>query len=344
MAQVRQTADSDPIGRVLLTEPFSAMSVPSCTLTDTRFWRNQGWYDNAITVDPRDPNIVWVGGLNLYRSSDGGRTWGFASWWSNTDHLYVHADQHWIVFHPGYDGVTNQAMFVTNDGGVFKTQNARASIGTCASPFSGAIAWSDLNHGYGVTQFYFGLPYPDGTRYLGGTQDNGTVRGSDSTGPNAWEKIQGGDGGWVAIDPRNTDVIYVTEQGGLVFRSNDGGRSFAFVRQVGNVMFLAPLIMDPNAPDRLWTAGAQMWRSDDGAFSWKAASAPASGSDVIISIAVAPGDSNRVVAGTAFGRVYRTTSALTTDRFTAWASSVVPGNAFVAGVTFVHLVPKFVVV
>src|SRR6185295_7664537 len=47
---------------------------------------NQGWYDNVIAVDPRDPNRVWAGGVDLFRSDDGGKNWGVASyWWATLD-------------------------------------------------------------------------------------------------------------------------------------------------------------------------------------------------------------------------------------------------------------------
>jgi hypothetical protein len=335
VAQVRQASGFDPIGRVLLTNSGSALNLPSCTFGDPTFWRNQGTYDNAIAVDPKDPNRVWAGGIDQFRSDDGGRTWGIASFWARipSDPLYVHADQHLIVFDPRFDGVGNQTMFVTNDGGVFRTQNSRLKVLTCASPFNGSVTWTNLNHGYAVTQFYFGLPYPDGTRYLGGTQDNGTVRGGNSTGPDGWERLLAGDGGWVAIDPRNTSRVYVT-QPGWIYRSNNDAQSYFDAKQVGNVFSLAPLIMDPSAPDVLWTGGAQVWRTVDGGDTWTAASAPLINGDLVASIAVAPTDSNRVLIGGYFGRVHRSTSALTADGSTVWASAQVSSQGFVSGVTF----------
>src|SRR5204863_6334023 len=106
-----------------------------------------------------------------------------------------HADQHALVFHPRYNGTTVKTLFVGNDGGVFKTANARAATGktiaaVCDTDGSPA-SWLSLNHGYAVTQFYDGKPYPDGTRYFGGTQDNGTLRGDDATGANGWTEIRG---------------------------------------------------------------------------------------------------------------------------------------------------------
>ena len=70
----------------------------------------QGDYDNVIAVDPTDPNRLWVGGVDLFRSDDGGKTLTVASDWlaDPTDGTpYTHADQHVIVFDPAYNGSTN---------------------------------------------------------------------------------------------------------------------------------------------------------------------------------------------------------------------------------------------
>ena len=150
-----------------------------------------GWYNNVIAVDPRDPDRVWAAGVDWFRSDDGGRNWGLASYgYGGTGSWYAHADQHAITFHPNYDGDANQTVLIGNDGGVFRTSNARAITATDdRAPCGGsgiAVAWSSLNRGYGVTQFYHGTAFPDGTRYLAGAQDNGTIYGSDELGIDGW--------------------------------------------------------------------------------------------------------------------------------------------------------------
>jgi hypothetical protein len=118
-------------------------------------------------------------------------------------------------------------MFAGNEGGIYKTDNAKtgnvgysngATVGggtiTPSSPICGVafapgaqftvpdpVIWGPLNNNYSVTQFYHGLPYPNGQTYFGGAQDNGTNRGTDAAGPNAWERVFGGDGGYVAVNP-----------------------------------------------------------------------------------------------------------------------------------------------
>ena len=132
---------------------------------------SQGWYDNALAVDPMNSEIVWLGGIDLYRSDDGGQTFGMAGYWffymdDPPPPTYLHPDQHAIVFHPQYDGVSNQTMFVTNDGGLFRTDNSRAATTQEDCPFGlnpgppPDIAWQTLNHGYAVTQYYHGDAAP----------------------------------------------------------------------------------------------------------------------------------------------------------------------------------------
>jgi photosystem II stability/assembly factor-like uncharacterized protein len=339
--------DGNKLNTVLLSNPvFAFLSECGYGPSD---WYNQGWYDNVIAVDPRDPNRVWVGGIDLFRSDDGGQTWGIASyWWAETnDPQYVHADHHVIVFHPQYDGVRNRTMFVGTDGGVFRTEDARAPVargpGAACRPTSG-FRWQSLNDGYATVQFYHGLPFPDGRTYFGGTQDNGTVLGNEWQGANGWREIFGGDGGYVAVDPENPSVLYVTNPEGWIEKSQDGGVSFRpVVRGLDDegFEFIAPLVMDPNTPRRLWTGGWYLWRTDDGAETWQRASRLTPGDGSVTAIAVAPGNSNIVIAGMSDGYILRTTDALRANAETAWAFTR-PRAGFVSSVAFDPTNPRIV--
>jgi len=240
-----------------------------------------GWYTNVIAVDPLDPDIVWAGGVDLFRSDDGGRNWGLVSYYYV--HNSAHADQHAVVFHPHYDGVADQRMFLTGDGGVWVTPNARAAKVTGAGapcfPQRAEVRWNSQNHNYGVTQFYHGAAFPDGRTYFGGTQDNGVVLGSDAAGIDGWERIIGGDGGYVAVDPNDTNILYAEAQRLAFFKSSNGGRSFreameGITDSEENFLFIVPFTMDPSNSRRLWLGGRRLWRTDDGAASWTAASVP----------------------------------------------------------------------
>ena len=326
-ARVRNT-DPTPLNTTLLGYALDlCLAQPRGT--------GQGWFDNVIAVDPADPNRVWAGGIDLYRSDDGGANWGIASYWWLTQNTlphapqYAHADQHVLVFHPGYNGTTNQTMFVGNDGGLFRTDVARGTTSTdsCANA-PGTVAWATMNSDFGVTQFYMGLPYPDGTTYFGGTQDNGTVRGTDAGGPNAWTTLRAGDGGWVAVDPTNTNVLFQENPYRNLTKSVNGGTTFApattgITESATQFRFIPPFVMDPGNPQRLWIGGRIPWRTVDQAATWAQAGAVlGTGSSAVSAIAVAPSDGNYVLMGRGNGYVARTTTALSNTASTVWADSL----------------------
>jgi photosystem II stability/assembly factor-like uncharacterized protein len=339
-ARVRNT-DPTKLNTVLLTNPIYAF-LPECFGQTSQFF-NQGWYDNVVAVDPADSNRVWAGGIDLFRSDDGGANWGIAShWWANPAFtVYSHADQHAIVFHPQFNGASNKTMFVANDGGLFRTTDARAATGSGASAVCNQISsvpWTSLNNNYGVTQFYHGVPYPNGTTYFGGTQDNGTIRGTDAGGSGGWTAVLGGDGGSVAIDPANTNVLYAENTNLSIQKSTDGGVNFTDVvsgitESSSDFLFISPFTIDPGNSQRLWTGGYFLWRTANGAVSWSQASAITAGFGSVSAIAVAATNANNVLAGMSDGFICRTNIGLTSDANTVWPATQ-PREGFVSSVTF----------
>jgi hypothetical protein len=361
------TATNNNNRNLLLTNPVIAR-LTTCGFGTTAFY-NQGWYDNTIAVDPADPARVWVGGIDLWRSDDSGVAWGVASYWwftNGVDAQYAHADQHGIWFHPSYNGTTNQTMYVTNDGGIQRSVNARAAVGTnstnsaannslCGNANLPAVQWTSLNNSLAITQFYDGEVYPNGTSFFGGTQDNGTNCGAsaagtdcdaDAAGANDWEEINGGDGGYVAINPAVPATIYSENTGISIQRSTDNGVTWADIIPVDDGdatplespgedtgQFINPFVRDPNSNTRLWTSGTTLWRADAAGTgtpaTWVRASSTALTGGVLFSaIAVAPGNSNLVLAGTDDGRILRTTVGTSATSATVWTSvDVVAGAA-----------------
>ncbi len=113
----------------------------------------------------------------------------------------MHADHHAIVFSPSYS--SDHTVYVTNDGGVWKTTNPNGGTSTSICASSIGIAWESLNDGYNTLQFYHGAV--SATQLVGGCQDNGSWK-YDHAGT-AWEQIAGGDGGWAAAEP-NSNRVY----------------------------------------------------------------------------------------------------------------------------------------
>jgi len=340
--QARLRNDSPDLMSASLFQFHFAVRATPCQAGDARDFYGAGWYNNAIAVDPVNPERVWVGGMTLFRSDDGGRRFGLASYYDSSDATYVHPDQHRIRFHPNYDGAGNQRVYATNDGGIAQSDNATAPVGTgdaalCAPRAGERVGWRDISRGMGTTQFYAGGAFPDGSGYLGGTQDNGTWLGRDSAGPYAWRHIWGGDGGFVAVDPRNVNVLYATSQYVGLVKSTNGGMTFTNARSGLNdqTLFIMPYVLDPNAPSRLYAGGTRLWRTDNGASNWRAVSTTMGGFDFgvrISAIAIAPSDSERMLVGNRRG-IFRNANATASGPTTAWAS-VSPRDGWVSRLAF----------
>ena len=158
-----------------------------------------------LEVDPSNDAIVYVGGVDSFRSADGGTSWAQLTKWSNNNALaaltipLVHADFHALTFHPTD---TNIAVLGT-DGGIYY-----------ASSLSGALssrsAISSRNKDYNVTQFYTGAIGQSTTTelLLAGAQDNGSqfINGA-AAGINSSSDIFGGDGAYEFIDKDNAYLI-----------------------------------------------------------------------------------------------------------------------------------------
>jgi hypothetical protein len=343
-ARVRNT-DAVKLNTVLLTNPYYAFQY-TCNPPYADTYYNQGWYDNVIAVDPVNSDIVWAGGIDLFRSDDGGQSWGMASHWWSTNQRYNHADHHVIVFDPAYNGAGNQTMFTAGDGGVFRTDNARATTATgstapCSPNTNGDVLWNELNSSYGVTQFYHGVAYPGGQTFFGGTQDEGVLWGTVAGGHNGWGQHLGGDGGYCAVDPTDTQLLFTENTYGSIQRSDDAGATWASAQPTSesHFLFIAPFVMDQRITDRLWTGGWYMWRSWDwqGMTVWDQASAKipndASATYGVSAVAVAPSDSEYVLAGTSEGYLLFTSSGSTTTYSSTWPSSK-PRTGWVSWVTF----------
>jgi hypothetical protein len=333
--------DSNRLNTALFSNP-TELFADICSRGKKTFV-NQGDYDNVIAVDPLNPDVVWVGGIDVFRSDDGGRNWGIAAFWETDAPQLVHADVHAVVFAPGYNGSDNQTLYTATDGGVYRTGNALAATAqgdrAACAPYSTGVAWTNLNNGYEVTQFYHGTVYPGGAAYFGGTQDNGTVRGSDAGSRTDWLEIMGGDGGVTALDPDDPNVVYAEEPHLGFRRSTNGGQTFSSaVRGIGelsdNFAFVAPFRIDPANSKRLYLGGGTLWRSTDGAQNWVAASsALPSSAGRISAVAISPADPGHVVFGTSKGLIFYSSGALSATKDTVW-DSVQPRTGYLSHLEF----------
>jgi photosystem II stability/assembly factor-like uncharacterized protein len=314
------------LNTMLLTNTASAAARVCNPQGSTAAPTTMGWYNNVLAVDPRDPNRVWAAGVDWFRSDDGGRNWGLASWGGSGQPSYTHVDQHGITFHPQYDGESNQIALIGNDGGIYRTTNARAATSNgpqaaCTGGQPIQVAWTSLNRGYGVTQFYHGTPFPDGTQYLAGAQDNGTLFGSDALGPDGWRPAFGGDGGFSAVHPTQISTWLMEYQWANLGRTTNGGTTISQTRTgldpvatstlgpEGNYLFIPPFTHDP-VSNAIWLGGEFLYQGPGFGQSWsKVVSSRAPDGGRISAIAISPSRNATVFAGTDRGHILRTTNA-----------------------------------
>jgi hypothetical protein len=176
-------------------------------------FRNQGGYNNIISVYPDNKNKIILGGIDLWEWQVGG-TWTQKTLWAlnPTSSLYIHADHHTYVFHPNYKTTSNptgnEIIYYGSDGGVSRSTN-------------GGQTFHTLNINYNTVQFYTISASGQG-EIVGGTQDNGTLYNDlDGNTIRNFTKIQGGDGGWAAISLLNHKAFYTTTYNGGALRSPD---------------------------------------------------------------------------------------------------------------------------
>jgi photosystem II stability/assembly factor-like uncharacterized protein len=294
----------------------------------------QGWYDNVIWAgDPTDENLVIVGGVDLWKSTNGGDTLiDISTWW---DSRSAHADHHVIATHPGFNGTTNKTVFFGNDGGIYKTDDIY-TVGNNSQPprFNG---WKGLNNTYGVTQLYGAAGNVQSGTIVAGAQDNGTLRYTKTGGSEKWTEMFGGDGGFCAADPADQNIFYGEYVYGNVHRSNDGGATSEYISgqywngaawvwkpipysirdsEQQQALFIAPFVLDPNDANRMLVGCRSLWRTTNAKAALTNATGPRwtpikppAGGQPISAIGIASGAADLIYVGhSTSGDVFKTTN------------------------------------
>jgi hypothetical protein len=252
----------------------------------------QGWYDNAIAVNPADARDLAVGGIPAMRSRDGGDTWLNLSTSGK-----IHPDVHAVA----YD--RSGTVYVGSDGGLWSVDPA----GTARN----------LNDGLVISQFYPGLSrFADGSTLLAGTQDNGTALFPDFAAPTSlfhWREIYGGDGGYTASHPTARNRLYAEYVNAAIVRSEDGGKTFTAAQPPStSAEWVAPFRLDRTNPDSVWVGADQIYLGTSNGRDWSALTNVPPQSDAnnravnVSALDVGPRGSRTAVAGWTNGRVIYT--------------------------------------
>jgi hypothetical protein len=162
----------------------------------------QAWRNITIAVSPTNVNDLYVGGLDMFKSVDGGVNWTqISDWTSSSTTNFCHADIFDLYCNSTY-------LYAATDGGLYRMTRS-------------SDTWTDLHQNMQIAQAYrIGIdPTASAAFVTMGNQDNGTYKNSGAT----YLSIGGGDGMETVVKPSNTNVIYLSSQNGSFRRSDNGG-------------------------------------------------------------------------------------------------------------------------
>ena len=245
----------------------------------------QGWYDLSLAVSPLNKDEVVVGGVNVWRSLNGGGTWGIYGHWTGSGAPFTHADHHELEY------ATDGTLFNCNDGTVYRRTST---------------AWQEISGLMNISQIYkIGLSTMTANKWITGHQDNGTSIWSGAT----YQAGIGGDGMDCFIDRTSDNNIFGSTQNGGFRRSTNGGASWAGATTglSGTAPWVTVWKQDPQNATRLYAGRQNMFVSNNLAVGWSSLTAlPATGN--ITEFAIAPSN-NQIIYVLKSNGIYKTTNA-----------------------------------
>lgn len=227
----------------------------------------QGWYDLSLAVSPTNADVIMVGGVNIWKTIDGGENWILSGlWYHSSSYNYVHADQHMLVYSP-----LNNRLYCGNDGGVYVSNDDGTS-------------WTDISDELEILQSYkIGVSQSESDMLLAGNQDNGTFLFKEGT----WNEVYGADGMECIIDPDDPDILYSSVYFGSIFKSVDGGLSFRPIKPSPALSgaWVTPYVMSKSYSKKILIGYDQVYQTVDGGSSWEVISDSLSDNLTIVRIA-----------------------------------------------------------
>ncbi|MDQ4005807.1 MAG: glycosyl hydrolase, partial [Actinomycetota bacterium] len=218
-----------------------------------------GWWFARVWVDPTDTNHVFIAGLMLYESINGGMSFA--------PDTVQHVDQHAMAWDPRVEG----RVYSGNDGGVYRSDENGANGSWVLGDY---MPWSQF--------FTLDVSETSPSRINGGLQDQGSVRSwgyepeeGEAPPPSegAWDGYYGGDGVKNAINPQNEQIVFACSQYGSCGRSENGGDDMEDISNSSSRFgWLTPIEFQPGNPSVMYWAGSEVNRSEDAGETWTSTS------------------------------------------------------------------------
>ncbi|MEM7185045.1 MAG: glycosyl hydrolase [Bacteroidota bacterium] len=224
-----------------------------------------GYYFGKIHAHPNDPDAIYIYGVPILKSKDGGKTF------SSISAENVHADHHALWIDPNLPG----HLINGNDGGVNISYDDGENWMKCNTPSVGQFYAINVDNA---------KPY----NVYGGLQDNGVWVGAHTYSENVrwhqsgqypYEMIMGGDGMRIEIDNRDNNIVYTGFQFGNYFRLNRATGDQTYIQpkhELGETPYRfnwqTPILLSSHNQDILYYGGNKLMRSMNQGNSWDAIS------------------------------------------------------------------------
>lgn len=282
-----------------------------------KFMGGQGQYDLGLVVSDLNKNEIYIGGVNIWKSSDGGSNWKKISHWQRDgDYPFVHADHHELVVPKN-----SNIVYSGHDGGIDKTTD-------------GGKTWINLNGNLSIMQFYrLGTSEIDTNLIIAGAQDNGSSMYHNKE----WTYIYGGDGFEAKFDPNDTTIAYCSLYSGQIFRSSNHGRSFETniinsTKTKEQGPWLTAYVLAPSDPSNVFVGYSNLFMSPNfGDNFTKISNFSGTGSDdFITAIAVSHTNTDVIYVGK------KSALYMTTNTGSDWVSIKPPGE----NISYIAIDPK----
>ncbi len=258
--------------------------------------KSQAWYDLCIHADPINAQVLHVGGINLWRSDNGGRNWRITGHWTGSGAMEVHADQHTFFYNP-----VNKRLYAGNDGGIYYSDNQ-------------GMKWTEITEGLGIGQIYrLGVSQTNPHKVITGFQDNGSATWIGTE----WWTVGGGDGMECAIDPTDYQYSYSTLYYGAIdqhlfngYQRRVGGEGIGGINESG--AWVTPFIIHEEDGNTMIAGYRNVWITHDlknpTKISWKKISNNLAGTNdpFMTALEQSPADLNMLFASRSDRRLFRT--------------------------------------
>jgi photosystem II stability/assembly factor-like uncharacterized protein len=236
-------------------------------VSERRDLRQRAFYYSRVYADPKVKDTVWVLNVNIYKSTDAGKTWKASN--------VPHGDNHdmWI------SSTDSNRMIEANDGG--GTISINGGDTWTAEPMPTAQFYHVITTKH-VPYHVCGAQQDNSTACVSSVPPQGGPGGSGGSADQVFYSVGGGESGYIASDPRNPDIFYAGSYGGLITRQDkrtgqerqvnpypDNPMGYASADIAERFQWTFPIVMAPTDPRIIYVGSQHVWKSTNEGQSWE---------------------------------------------------------------------------